>query len=156
MDVNKARTRFAELRAQGGKVAPEDLDEIWAALPPTRVEDILGAWKGDEFNTGHPNNGQLKAVGWYGKTFNSLKDAKPMICRGEDGTLFSNLDYGNGGEASLWMVEFRGESTATMVYDRQPVFDHFKQVDGNTLLGIMNRKDITDEGPFFYFLLERV
>ena len=33
------------------------------------------------------------------------------------------------GEASLWLEEFRGEVTATMVYDGAPIHDHFKVID---------------------------
>ncbi|GAB3289409.1 hypothetical protein GCM10027563_26110 [Parasphingorhabdus pacifica] len=58
------------------------------------------------------------------------------------------------------MVEFRGEVTATMVYDGQPIFDHLKKVDDNTLLGVMNGKEsampLYGEGKPYYFLLERV
>ncbi|MDX2937795.1 DUF4334 domain-containing protein [Streptomyces ipomoeae] len=154
MDTVKARARFAELRAQEGQVSATELDEIWAALDTVRPEEILGEWKGDEFDTGHPANGQLQQVGWYGKTFVSPMDAKPLICRDENGELYSNTELGKG-EASLWVVEFRGESTATMVYDGQPVFDHFKRVDDNTLMGIMNGKDIPADGPYYYFILDR-
>jgi hypothetical protein len=42
-----------------------------------------------------------------------------------------------------------------MVYDGQPVFDHFKWVDDNTLMGIMNGKRQRASGNFVYFLLER-
>jgi hypothetical protein len=59
------------------------------------------------------------------------------------------------GGASLWDVEFRGEVTATMAYDGQPVFDHFKKFDENTLMGIMNGKRQRASGNLVYFLLER-
>ncbi|WP_223167653.1 DUF4334 domain-containing protein [Nonomuraea sp. SYSU D8015] len=154
MDAEKARARFKQLRNVDGEVSPQELDEIWTALDVVRPEQILGQWQGSEFVTGHPLNGRLGQVSWYGKTFISPKDAKPLICHAEDGTLYSNTEMGNG-EATLWMVEFRGEVTATMVYDGQPIFDHFKKVDDNTLMGIMNGKDVPDEGPFFYFVLDR-
>jgi Domain of unknown function (DUF4334) len=48
------------------------------------------------------------------------------------------------GEASLWLEEFRGEVTATMVYDGAPIHDHFKVVDDRTLMGIMNGKGEVD------------
>ncbi|MGX1542049.1 DUF4334 domain-containing protein [Streptomyces adustus] len=154
MDVLDARARFHELRAQDGPVDPAELDAIWAALATVRPEEILGVWKGGEFRTGHPLNGALEKAGWYGKTFAAVHDAKPLICRDATGALYSNRELGKG-EASLWTVEFRGEATATMVYDGQPVFDHFKQVDDTTLMGIMNVKGVPAEGPFFYFFLER-
>ncbi|MFD0318630.1 DUF4334 domain-containing protein [Streptomyces flavalbus] len=155
MDVFEARARFEELRERDGLVDPAELDEIWAALATVRAEEILGEWKGGEFQTGHPLNGELAKSDWYGKTFVSVHDAKPLMCRGAGGELYSNVELGKG-EASLWNVEFRGETTATMAYDGRPVFDHFKQVDDTTLMGIMNGKGIPAEGPFYYFYLERV
>lgn len=60
------------------------------------------------------------------------------------------------GEASLWLEEFRGEVTATMVYDGRPVHDHFKVVDDNTVVGIMNGKAAVVDGRYLYFYLQRV
>ncbi|MBA0046330.1 DUF4334 domain-containing protein [Mycobacterium sp. NPDC050853] len=153
MDAEKARTRFAELRDQRD-VSPADLDEIWAALDTVRLEEMLGNWKGDEFHTGHKMNGQLEAARWYGKIFKSINDVEPIVCYGEDGNLFSNNELSLGG-ATLWDIEFRSELTATMVYDGQPVFDHFKRVDENTLMGIMNGKRQRASGSYLYFILER-
>jgi hypothetical protein len=155
MDPQEARARFRALRETKGPVGSDELDAVWAGLDTVRPEEILGAWKGGEFDTGHPLNGTLEKARWYGKTFDSLHDAKPLICRNADGELYSERELGKG-EASLWTVEFRGESTATMVYDGQPVFDHFKRVDEATLMGIMNVKGVPPQGPFFYFFLERV
>ncbi|MEU2979887.1 DUF4334 domain-containing protein [Streptomyces hirsutus] len=153
-DLDKARTRFAELRGRKTTVPAAELDEIWDALPTVRVEEILGTWQGSGFDTGHPVHRRLSASGWYGKTFLAADDAKPLIMRGEDGRLYSDTELGKG-EASLWMVEFRGEVTATMVYDGQPVLDHFKAVDNRTLMGVMNGKGFGESGPFYYFVLER-
>ena len=44
------------------------------------------------------------------------------------------------------MEEFRGELVATMVYDGQPMHDHFKKVDDNTVMGIMNGKHALKTG----------
>ena len=150
-----AKERFYELRNQQGLINTEELDEVFNALEPVSCESILGKWKGGDFNTGHKGSSQLKEIKWYGKTFNSLKDAKPLICYNEKGELYSNQKW--GGEASLWMIEFRGKVSATMVYDNQPVFDHLRKVNEYTLMGIMNGKDIVfDNGEHFYFFLERV
>ena len=95
---------------------------------------------------------------WHGKRFESLERALPLICRGSDGELYSNTEAAGGGEASLWeAIGFRDEVTATMVYDRQAVFDHFKAVDENTLMGIMNGKLEQTFGvaDLYYFWLER-
>ncbi|WP_419206930.1 DUF4334 domain-containing protein [Photobacterium leiognathi] len=66
------------------------------------------------------------------------------------------------GECSLWNIEFRGKVSATMVYDGAPIFDHFRKVDDNTLMGLMNGKapnnfpSIIDNGRYYYFYLERI
>ncbi|MFB6554834.1 DUF4334 domain-containing protein [Streptomyces sp. NPDC056405] len=155
MDPLEARTRFRALRETKSPVDAAELDGVWAGLGTVRPEEILGEWKGGEFDTGHPLNGELAKAGWYGKTFTSVHDAKPLICWDSEGELYSNQELGKG-EASLWTVEFRGESTATMVYDGRPVLDHFKRVDDTTLMGIMNAKGVPADGPFYYFFLERV
>ncbi|MEU2793763.1 DUF4334 domain-containing protein [Streptomyces sp. NPDC007100] len=155
MDVEQARTRIAALQATGGNVSDTgELGRLWAALPTVRPESILGAWKGRGITAGHRVEALLTRANWYGKNFHSTDDVEPLICQDEHGSLFSDSELAKGG-ASLWTVEFRGEATATMVYDGQPVLDHFKQVSADTLLGIMNGKNVLDEGRHFYFLLER-
>jgi hypothetical protein len=100
-------------------------------------------------------NGRLEKARWFGKTFHSPTDVQPLVCLDEDGKRFSNIKMGKG-EASLWLEEFRGEVTATMVYDGQPVHDHFKTIDDNAVMGIMNGKGVVYNGRYFYFYLERV
>jgi len=135
-------------------VPAEDLDALWADCRPVRAADILGDWRGSDFETDHPVHGMLAASGWHGKRFVSVREAHPLICRGPDGELFSNAELGNG-LASLWDIEFRGEVTASMVYDGQPVIDHFKAVEDDLLLGIMNGKGVRHEGRHYYFVLQR-
>ena len=94
---------------------------------------MLGEWRGGEFFTGHRMNGQLEKSRWFGNTFNSPADVQPLVCLDDDGNRFSNVKMGKG-EASLWLEEFRGEVTATMVYDGQPVHDHFKTVDDDAVM----------------------
>jgi len=144
---------FARVASQE-KSEPAELDAIWAALPKVTVEEIQGQWKGGELPSGHPMDGQLGQVGWHGKWFREWYDVAPMVCRDADGNLYSNKEIGKG-EASLWMVGFRGEVTASMVYDGQPVIDHFKRVDENTLMGIMNGKTSLVRDRHFYFYLQR-
>lgn len=152
----EASDRLRRLLTMKSGVDPAELDELWSRLGTVRSEDILGAYKGAAFETGHGLCRALEASKWYGKDLRSLTDVKPLMCRAEDGTLFSNVELGEG-EASLWNVEFRGEVTATMVYDGKAVFDHFKRIDSTTLMGIMNGKPelVLSRGEFFYFALER-
>ena len=155
MSDTAAPERFRELLAMESGVETTELDQLWSRLDTVRAEDILGSYKGSAFATGHGLCRALPASNWYGKDFRSITDAKPLICRAEDGTLFSNIELGQG-EASLWNIEFRGEVTATMVYDGKDVFDHFKRIDSKSLMGIMNGKPelVQSRGEFFYFALE--
>ncbi|MFC4128385.1 DUF4334 domain-containing protein [Nocardia rhizosphaerae] len=155
--MGEDKPRWQQLRDQTDGVSTAELDELWSRLRPARDDEILGEWRGAAFQTGHPLCRALPASRWYGKTFHTVEDAKPLICRAEDGSLFSNVELGQG-EATLWNVEFRGEVTATMVYDGRAVFDHFKWLDERTLMGIMNGRAelVLAGGAHFYFLLERV
>lgn len=150
------RQRFDALR-QADRADPAALDALWADLATVGVEEILGPWRGGDFATGHVASAVLEKVRWHGKRFDSPLAAVPLVCRDDDGRLYSNKEAGGGGEASLWEVGFRGEVTATMVYDRLPVLDHFKKVDDTTLMGIMNGKLEAAFGvkDLFYFWLER-
>jgi hypothetical protein len=154
-----ARKMFSEFKERAEPVADAELDEWWATLEPAAIDEMMGEWKGGEFTTGHRVNGLLEKAGWFGKTFNSISDVKPLVCLDADGNKFSNVKMGKG-EASLWLEEFRGEVTATMVYDGQPIHDHFKKIDDNAVMGIMNGKGALDfgsgPGRHLYFYLERV
>lgn len=129
-------------------------DALWARLRTVRPEEILGLWRGEAISTGHPIERVLVGSSWYGKDFRAVDDAHPLICRGPTGELISDTTTAHG-TASLWDVSFRGEVTATMVYDGRPVLDHFKRVDEITLLGVMNGKGVLHDGAHFYFVLRR-
>jgi hypothetical protein len=153
--VTDSRKRFIELKERTGQTADAELDDFWATLQPATIDFMIGEWAGGEFDTGHRANGFMKRLNWFGKTFHSATDAKPLVCLDADGNKFSNTAAMNG-EASLWMEEFRGELVASMVYDGRPVHDHFKVVDDNAVIGIMNGKGALDGARFLYFYLERV
>lgn len=148
-----ARDRLLELRARDA-IDPAELDALWATLTPASLDDLWGSWEGAGLATGHPLSKLLGKVRWIGKRFGGPLEVQPLVCRAPDGSLFSNVELGKG-EASVWMIAFRGESTATMVYDGAPTFDHFKKVDDRMLMGIMNGKNVLHEGRHFYFVLER-
>ncbi|WP_406150872.1 DUF4334 domain-containing protein [Streptomyces sp. NBC_01012] len=154
--MHPVRERWDALRTATEQVDPAALDALWPDLETVDASSILGSWRGFAFRTGHPVERVLARSRWYGKHFVALDDAKPLICRAEDGGLYSDT-VSCRGEAGLWNIEFRGEVTAAMVYDGVPVFDHFKRVDDTTLLGVMNGKaaTVSDTGHLFYFGLER-
>lgn len=148
--------RWQALRVAPGPLDPDELDALWADLEVVVASALIGSWHGFAFPTGHPVERLLARSRWHGKRFATPHDAAPLVCRADDGSLYSDTAAAKGG-ASLWNVEFRGEVTATMVYDGMPVLDHFKRVDDNTLMGVMNGKPdvVLADGRHFYFGLER-
>ena len=151
--MTAARKRFDELR-QLTAIPYADLEEFWSTLPPVTIEFMIGEWKGGDLPTGHRGDGFL-GNSWYGTTFRSASDVDPVVCVDENGDKFSDTKLMKGA-ASLWMEEFRGEATATMVYDGVPIHDHFKRVDDDAVVAITNGKGALDAGRHFYFYLERV
>jgi hypothetical protein len=52
--------------------------------------------------------------------------------------------------ARIRMLEARGKLSATMIYDFLPIQDVFRRVDNETLLGLMDPRDVAQ--PFFFVL----
>ncbi len=150
--MSDARQRFDALK-QLAAIPYDDLEEFWSTLEPVTIEFMIGEWRGGDLPTGHRGEGFL-GTSWYGTTFRSALDVDPVVCVDQHGVTFSDTKLMNGA-ASLWMEEFRGEVTATMVYDGMPIHDHFKKIDDNAVLSITNGKGALDNGRHFYFYLER-
>ena len=55
--------------------------------------------------------------------------------------------------ARLRSVAFRGKASTAMVYDRQPITDHFRRIDSDRVLGLMVYRP--RPLPYFFFCLER-
>lgn len=53
-------------------------------------------------------------------------------------------------KARLRIVEHRSVQTMAMIYDDQPIVDVFRQVDEDTLLGVMDLRGMRE--PFFFML----
>ncbi|HZY17936.1 MAG TPA: DUF4334 domain-containing protein [Ramlibacter sp.] len=54
---------------------------LFDRLDAVQPEALFGAWRGEEFPTGHPLDGLLAAYGWHGKRFDSLEDVHPLVFR---------------------------------------------------------------------------
>ena len=54
-------------------------------LAPVAVEDLIGAWWGEDLPTGNPLDGLLKKFGWHGKRFDGPDGAHPLIFDGGRG-----------------------------------------------------------------------
>ncbi len=55
-----------------------------------------------------------------------------------------------GPSARLRKLDHRGVASAAMVYDRQPIIDHFRRIDDDTVLGLMDMR--ATSAPFFFLL----
>lgn len=157
--------------------------EYFATLEPVTPPELIGLWQGSTIATGHPLDGVLEALGWYGKRFHADKRADALIFSTGSRRLvpldparmpiglalrFSSLAkrqwfhnlfsyaikamWARGTVASVKISSFQGIESAAMHYDAQPITDHFRRVDENRLMGVM---EITGDPRYFVFLLER-
>lgn len=158
--MNKNREKFEQLNATHTFTDDKVLLDFFDTLEPVTIEEMLGIWQGGDFDTGHWGTPALKGMNWFGKQFKSAMDGHPLICYNQDGNLFSNMVM--KGASSLWMVDFRGKVSATMIYDGVAIFDHFRKVDDETVMGVMNGKKadsyppVVDNGHYYYFYLKRI
>jgi hypothetical protein len=150
------------------------------SLEPASVEFMLGKWRGEGVPTDHPMDGMLENFNWHGKEFVSADHVHPLVFKRHDGmlvklnpqwmpmkyarnTAFSRqewfrklFDLGTrvmqtqASKARLRMTEYRGKSSATMIYDDLPINDVFRKIDDNTVLGVMDLKGMRQ--PFFFKL----
>lgn len=125
----------------------DQLHSFYDSLPAIDCEFLLGDWRGGCFNTGHRGEKMLAKLGWGGKRFTALNDVNPIMSIDDNGALQVNEVLGT---ASLRKVEYRGQTTATMVYDQHPIFDHFKKIDDDQVLGVMDSKG--DDFPLYFYL----
>lgn len=159
--------------------AVEDVIALFDALPPLTIDALRGRWRGREIDTGHPLNGLLGSVGWYGKQFDDAETVHPLLFADGRGEIFvvdprkvpmdlaphaprkgaaaarralSALRAVMGTtkpKARLRMVEHRGVLSVAMIYDDLPIIDVFRRVDDETVLGLMDRRGTE---PFFFIL----
>lgn len=145
-------------------------------LPPVMPEEMLGDWLGHELPTGHPLDGLLERLGWRGKRFKSADHVDPLVF--EPGMALDprlmpiglalrwprlarsavsraafrgvrRVLRARGPAARLSGVQFRGCLSAAMIYDRQPVVDHFRRIDERRILGLM---EMREAAPYFFLL----
>lgn len=142
---------------------------------------MVGRWRGAGLPTGHPLDGVLEALGWYGKAFMGDGRVHPLLFRTRSGAVVP-LDprFMPAGAALRWpalarsapvrlafaagrgllrsrrpaavlrAVTFRGRRSAAMVYNGRPIVDHFRRIDDDRILGLMEMRGM--ERPFFFLL----
>ena len=175
-----SRPRWLEDWSSGAADCADPLSRFdrLAGLEP---EAMIGRWRGAGLPTGHPLDGVLEALGWYGKAFESVDRVHPLLFRTRSGAVIPlepsfmpvgvalrwpglarsapvrmafaagrRLLRSNGSAAGLQAVTFRGKRSAAMIYDRQPIVDHFRRIDNDRVLGLMEMRGM--ERPYFFLL----
>jgi len=162
-----------------GKTTVSNALHIYDQLEPVDIQFMTGRWQGSELITGHRMDGLLEVCGWYGKWFVDQDRVHPLLFYGRDiKKLFAvNPDWiplkltfpkikilktilllakpllqTKKPKAHLKMMNYRGKRSATMVYNSKPIHDHFRKIDENRVLGLMELKG--EQEPYF-FILER-
>ena len=64
--MSLARKHFTEFQERSGNVPDAELDDFWATLPPAKIDEMMGEWKGGDFPTGHRATGLLQKLGVQG------------------------------------------------------------------------------------------
>lgn len=151
--VDQARGSLLDaLRA--GEVPDDDLPALWRTLPPLAPTELRGLWRGWGVTRGHRAGRLLVRSRWYGKLFRADDDVAPIVCETDDGTLVADAALARGG-ASLRALAHDGLTTAAMVYDGQPIVDHFVRLAPDAVLGVMTGRATLDDGRSYFFVLER-
>jgi hypothetical protein len=163
-----------------GKTTTERALQVFDALEIVNLDFMLGRWQGAGLHTDHPMDGLLEASNWYGKEFVDPENVHPLLFLGSNGKIFkvapnptamnwvlklpilknealkpllmltNSLLNTETSQARLRMMEYRGKVSATMIYDYLPINDSFRKVDENTVLGVMDFKNLPQ--PFFFVL----
>jgi len=142
------------------QITREEALNFYDELDAVELEEMTGTWRGFELRTGHPMDGILEKMHWYGKAFHSVDNVDPLLFYKKNGSIFPadpgrlvdkmKLVPSDGGEARLRMVEHRGRITATMIYDHLPIMDHFRKVSVDVVMGMMDMKN--HPLPYFFYL----
>ena len=85
-DVDARVERF---RALEDGTTLEAALSFYDSLPPVRVEEVLGSWRGSSLPTGNPFDGLLERFGWYGKRFDDAETVYPLVFKRRDGSLYA-------------------------------------------------------------------
>lgn len=129
--------------------SPGELASLFRALPPVAPADLTGLWRGGVFDHEDRMARLFARLRWYGKRFHDVDDVDPLVCRTDDGGLYT---YDGMGSARLREVVFDGVASAAMVYDGRPIIDHFRRVSPDVVMGAMEAKG---EAAVLYFHLTR-
>jgi hypothetical protein len=140
-----AESQLLEMIATKAAYPASMLMPLYEQLQPVSADFMIGMWRGGLFDGGKSPD----PIKWYGKRFVSARHVDPLMCRAEDGSIYS---YDKMGVAQLREVAFGGKVSAALIYDSQPIMDYFRKVHENLVIGL---GDIKGKPTDFFFHLTR-
>ncbi|KAM3064653.1 hypothetical protein ACMFMG_011964 [Clarireedia jacksonii] len=144
--------QLAQLITKGGTITESEAATIFDSLPPTKPSLLIGSWEGRSLDTGHPGHQKLTSLRWAGKEFRGVDDADPIVVYDAAGQRVVQEDWGH---ASLREMVFRGVTSAAMIYDNKPIFDHFRYATEDLVMGAMDCPKVMGDAGTYYFCLTR-
>ncbi|SCW63996.1 GXWXG protein [Rhizobium mongolense subsp. loessense] len=145
---------------------------------------MIGLWKGVGLPSGHPLDGVLENLHWFGKRFHNDMRADALLFERHPARLvaidpsyipirlaikaaplgrtavarklFLHLQQAlraKGTTASITLRTFEQVESAAMIYDKQPIVDHFRLVSHDELVGMMC---VRDDPCRYFFRLRKV
>ncbi|TCU31246.1 uncharacterized protein DUF4334 [Rhizobium azibense] len=154
------------------------------SLEPVQPRHMIGLWKGVGIPSGHPLDGVLENLHWFGKRFYADMRADALLFQRRSGRLVaidpSYIPIGLAikaaplGRTALARILFlhlqeslRAKDTtasitlrtlvqvesAAMIYDKQPIVDHFRLAGHGDLVGMMC---VREDPRRYFFRLRRV
>ncbi|MFV9453432.1 DUF4334 domain-containing protein [Rhodococcus sp. NM-2] len=126
------------------------LFEAFDALESLDPNFLVGTWRGGVFHHDHKLGRNLQRINWYGKRFNGIDDVEPLLIRTDSGNIESWTGFGL---ARLREIRFRGKVSTAMLYDNQPLIDHFRRVSADVVIGLADEKG---QPATYFFHLSRV
>ncbi|MBB4276342.1 hypothetical protein GGE12_004139 [Rhizobium mongolense] len=154
------------------------------SLAPVQPKNMIGLWKGVGLPSGHPLDGVLENLYWFGKRFHADMRADALLFQRWPGRLvaidpcyipiglaikaaplgrtavarklFLHLHQtlrAKGTTASITLQTLEQVESAAMIYDKQPIVDHFRLVSHDELVGMMC---VHDDPCRYFFRLRKV
>ncbi|KAI9245079.1 hypothetical protein BDA99DRAFT_290550 [Phascolomyces articulosus] len=133
-----------------------EIEKIYNKLKPVEAISLLGEWKYGLIDTNSIYSQLVKKVKLVGKKFSSLDKVEPVIVLNEQGERISSNFWGY---AKIKNISHRGITTAALEYDRAPLFEYYRYVDENTILGIADfngQDDMDNTDKYVYFYMSRL
>ncbi len=148
--MSALQAQFEEFINSEERVSFSELEAFYAQLAPVSNDEMHGEWKGGYITSGGVVDLTLKDFGfygWIGKHFHSDDKVHALMHK-----LFGfEFNFPLIGGARIREIEYRGKISSAMIYNHLPIIDHFRRVDENTLMGVMDVKGKT----VLYFYLYR-